>query len=826
MARVNLFEFTSVISKESVSAADDKDVKVETIKDLPEQLKEDAPAVEPEVHVAPNDAKTSEPGPAEGGGDGTAVFEQAKEAEVELEVSDVNENLNRDQNGGREMDTVTDEVKANDGLSASDVSTSVEAYFGSQVPFLPKFEGTLDSHISVEAETGDKPSLIKKIIDKIIKIITSIKEWFTDIGRKTKDKLKKTEEAVRNSTFDKESKIKLNPLQSELLVNDGALDSKILKLYANEFIRVHQRMTKRLFRLKDADVMEIDNNLKPLEGNLATLNEMLEEASSGESKVLEISKITKTEINKVFGILETLTAELITAIDLQSIEKYVTTRLMKSLSLENSNFRDDVAADLTKVFDLVKNIESTYVKFILGVDKTVNEIREASEKGSVSNEEHTGEVSELETIDAGGAEEVGEADCLVMDLDDEPLEITGLTEVTEDGLDKAAELAEKAAEVETAVASVERYIGLLGRIEAEGKVLSPELRQAISWGLESIDAELFKSECVSLEALEGTIDDGDEPGVVKKGLSGKLKKLIEAGVKLFWRLVNAVGDIYQSLIADSTKIRQHLSDLRSKVKTLEGGQKFTMKNPHRLLVGEEFVGDSKAAIDTVSKVTGELLGTWPERLRKIVEKYSNMNKGKFAGLVDELNDAMKGSFRGFKSLSSQDRDHVPSGFLGADELRWSGILPGNRGVYTSINKSDKGLAESNVSDKITISFSAVPNEATNSGEVEVSTLTAGEATTIIRELEKLLNTLDETKREAAEFKKKSSDYIRSAVHDLLGMTGNGAEDQIAGVVLLNTINKTNETHRQYIGYVIGLVKAYMGYIHASLKAEHGDVIEG
>jgi len=598
MARVNLFEFTRSIANESVSHDDAKHVEVNTKNDLPKNVQEDTDKVEVDKDVSADasNTKTTEPGPKEGGGDGTAEFHSAEKATTNMSVTDVAKNIVRDQNGGRHVDTLPDQVKAKDGLSAKDISTSVE-------------------------EHSDK-------------------------------------------------------VESE------------------------------------------------------------------------------------------------------------------------------------------------------------------------------SEETELESMDASGAEVVGAADDMIVDMDAEEMEVTGLTEASDKGLSEADAAFAKVDELNKGVASIERYIGLLDRIDASGRDLSNELRQSISWGLESIDAELFRSERVALESFDpsarvsleasevatsghrdGLTDDADA-GEVSKGLSAKLKKLVEASIRMFWRAVNAVVDLFNHLTSDMGKIRDHLSDLRSKVKVLDGGKEFKMKGAHRLLVGDEFVGDSRKGIDQVSRVANELLIAWPNQLGKIVKKWAEGRRNPLAKnddghnnhinearLKDEFTDALTRSFRDLHSLSPNDRDKVPSGFLDVDKLSWSGPLAGNRALYIGTSSGGKDMKGA-----VNISFSAVPGESTHAGEVTVETPTAGEAIAIIRELEKLTHFIDDAKQGLQGIKKVYDRVFGDSI-ERFGRTASSTpqqEEYYRGGDLALTVSRiTFDAHREFLGYMTSMVKAYVGFISASIKAEGG-----
>lgn len=607
MARVDLFSFTRSISNESTDHADVKEVTVEIGKETVKPVKEDTDQIIPdaEVDVEKTNVKTSQPGPKDGGGDGTAHTVDAKQASVKMDLADVDENLTRDQNGGHDIDALPGKVNAKDNLSASDIRTSVEEH-------------------------------------------TDVKE---------------------------------------------------------------------------------------------------------------------------------------------------------------------------------------------GKDNA--------------------EESELKTIETGGAECVPEADAMVMDLDGEELEVVGITDASDKGLSEADAAFAKTKDLETAAASVERYVGLLDRLDREGKTLSPELRQTISWALEDIDAQLFFKERVALESFDPTSKvsleandlvatgrqgeylDGEDASAIKSSVSSKLKKIIEAATRMFWRAVNAVVDLYHNVVGDLPKIREQLDDLKSKVKVLEGGSSFQMNNAHRLMVGDEFVGDSRQAIDRVAKTANELLLVWPNSLGKIVDDWAKGRPGwlNFGGKSDALNfaktsdalfDLLQRAFRDFDSLSPSDRNKVPSGFLDCTRLQWSGPLPGNRAVYAGVNGNLDIMESSVLSKSIPVSFSAIPGEDTHTGSVTVESLSSGEALTIIRELDKLTRFIEDAKKGMAEIRRIGTEGSGNAFADIIGVGGGNLPKMQAGMMLLGICRATTETQHQFFGYLIAMIKGYMGYIAASIKAEasSGDAIEG
>lgn len=488
------------------------------------------------------------------------------------------------------------------------------------------------------------------------------------------------------------------------------------------------------------------------------------------------------------------------------------------------------------------------------VDKLPNQVNATDNLSSsdvcTSVEEHKNEgseVTELESIDASGAETIENADDLVMDLDGDELEVTGITDVTENALSECDSLSAKANDLSKATATVERYHGLMVQMRKEGRYMSDELRQSISWALEDISAELFVNERAALESFnpksrvsleasgvqtnEGSIDDGSDPGEVGKGLSSKLKKLFDAGLKIFFRMMNAVADLVTSFIQDAGKIKQHLVELRKSVNVLEGGVEFKMRGAHRLIIGDEFVGDSKNAIANVTKVAEELLMKWPSNLAKVLTDWTDgrSEPGLLGKVMDGVDTSLNQSFRSFSRLDSSNKDLVPSGFLSMESISWSKPLPGNMALYYGVVKSNSGDAFKDVledSDSgAKVYFSLIPEHASHSGEVVVSTPSAAEAISVIRELEKLIQFVMDAKSGMKALKKFADST--SWQGEMTSKFSMNSSVRLSGMVVINLAKTSTDSQHRFIGYLINMIKAYSGYLSAAIKAEStGDVIEG
>lgn len=468
---------------------------------------------------------------------------------------------------------------------------------------------------------------------------------------------------------------------------------------------------------------------------------------------------------------------------------------------------------------------------------------------STSVEEHTGEEDTLKTIEAGGAETVGAADDLVMDIDAEVEDSMAgqiLTQAETDA-EVMGKILEDVGQLETAKASVESYLGILNSMERRGIEMSNELRRSISIGLESISADLFKSEIITLEEYRvsneangvalrgdsssgGTLDDDTEfdgaRDKTKKGLTGKLKQLWEAIKRAFHRSMNALVDLWQSFTTDTGKIADHLKDLRKRVGSLEGGKELKLANSTRLVIGDEFVGNSPEAINRVTAVGRQLLLDWPSNLVKISEAVAK-GTGFFAradigDVMGKMDDALTNTFKALKPLGAGDRAKVPSGFLDAQDLSWSGPLPGNRALYVGIHRLKGEIAAykemANFNSTINIKFSAVPGTDTHSGEAETLTPSAAEALSVIKALETLINQISARKEGMDALRKIAREAKMDASHDIFNK---GFTDEVAYNLIFSqaVASETASGEHAFIGYLISMIKAYIGFLEGSIKTE-------
>lgn len=469
---------------------------------------------------------------------------------------------------------------------------------------------------------------------------------------------------------------------------------------------------------------------------------------------------------------------------------------------------------------------------------------------SHSVENHDNEESALKTIETGGAEAVGKADDLVMDIDAEAEDgtVAGILSQSETDEKVMGKILNEIGELENASAAVEGYINLMKRMEKNGCELSNELRESISIGLKTISQELFESEIITLEEYrvsneandvaltDNQLDDTEFDGArdkTSKGLSGKLKQIWEAIKRAYHRSLNSLIDLWQSFTTDTTKIKKHLEDLRSRVKVLEGGKEIRLANSTRLMIGEEFVGNSPEAIKRVTSVGKELLLDWPSSLAKILEavdKNTGLFKtGSFDEVVTHFEKAIDGAFKGLKKLNPSDKGKVPSGFLDSESVSWSDVLPGNRSLYVGFKRHGgaDGLVKDivNFKDTVNINFSAVPEYETSTGEAHVVSLDSSEALTVIKSLLDMVNMI-QGRSEGMSALRKMANTLKSQTTMNYIMGDNGGAG-IYNLILANNVGQaTVSSEHAFVGYLISMIKAYIGFIEGSLRQEvDGDVID-
>lgn len=469
---------------------------------------------------------------------------------------------------------------------------------------------------------------------------------------------------------------------------------------------------------------------------------------------------------------------------------------------------------------------------------------------SHSVENHDNEESTLKTIETGGAEAVGEADDLVMDIDAEAEDgaVAGILSQSETDEKVMGKILNEIGELENASAAVEGYINLMKRMEKNGCELSNELRESISIGLKTISQELFESEIITLEEYrvsneandvaltDNQLDDTEFDGArdkTSKGLSGKLKQIWEAIKRAYNRSLSSLIDLWQSFTTDTTKIKKHLEDLRSRVKVLEGGKEIRLANSTRLMIGEEFVGNSPEAIKRVTSVGKELLLDWPSSLAKILEavdKNTGLFKtGSFDEVVTHFEKAIDGAFRGLKKLNPSDKGKVPSGFLDSESVSWSDVLPGNRSLYVGFKRHGgaDGLVKDivNFKDTVNINFSAVPEYETSTGEAHVVSLDSSEALAVIKSLLDMVNMI-QGRSEGMTALRKMANTLKSQTAMNYFMGDNGGAG-VYNLILANNVGQaTVSSEHAFVGYLISMIKAYIGFIEGSLRQEvDGDVID-
>lgn len=452
---------------------------------------------------------------------------------------------------------------------------------------------------------------------------------------------------------------------------------------------------------------------------------------------------------------------------------------------------------------------------------------------TTSVEEHKDD--SLETIETGEVESVPEADEMVMDIDEatEALTADGLTSATDAAGAIVDEISSDLGDIENAKASVERYLGVLSGMKDNGLELSNEMAEVMRIGLESISDEFFVGTVVSIEEIADDGADASARDTTSSKLGATLKKLVEAAKNAMFRILNALVDYWQSMRQDTTKLKERLKQLRSKVGILDGGSTIKIGGLQRLSIAGNFVGDSPEAIKSVEKVVDTLVINWPSKMAEVLKKFEannsylfGMKEATYSQLLDAVNDLLASGFRDFKSVSPNQKDKVPSGLLNSTDVYMSAVLPGNRAVYVGVNTKGEVQGHPTPGRDVTINFSVIPGGESYSGNDQVKVMSGGEAVSVIRALEQLVSKIDAATEGRGRLKELADNVQRSGGQAMFRGMLNGDENTIlAAYLAMHTATVTAKTNHLFTGYVLNLIKASIAVIEAMVKHEQGDAIE-
>ncbi|BEG72434.1 virion structural protein [Pseudomonas phage PA1C] len=452
---------------------------------------------------------------------------------------------------------------------------------------------------------------------------------------------------------------------------------------------------------------------------------------------------------------------------------------------------------------------------------------------TTSVEEHT---DGLDTIESGETESVGEADDMVQDIDEavEALTADGLTSATDAKGAVVNEIASDMGDIENAKASVERYLGILRGMRENGYEVTNELAESMRVGLEMIDPDFFSDTVVSVEELDDSDKHTSARDATESKLTAKMKSLLEAARNVLMRIFNALMDFWRSFTQDATKLKERLRTLRSKVGTLDGGKQIKIGGLQRLSIGKEFVGDSPEAIKRVENTADIVLINWPSKLAEILKKfddkstyYFGVQSGLAPEMLDAIDDILSNSFRGFKNVNSNEKDKVPSGMLNSTSVHMSEVLPGNRAMFVGVNTDYAADKTFNFNNAININFSVIPGGDSYGGADTIKTMSAGEAVSVIRATEQLINKVEAAVEGRSKLNELAQRVNQKGSSFLFGALMTGDENSaISSLLAITLARQTANANHLFTGYCLNLVKAEIAVIEAMLKAEHGDVIEG
>ena len=453
---------------------------------------------------------------------------------------------------------------------------------------------------------------------------------------------------------------------------------------------------------------------------------------------------------------------------------------------------------------------------------------------TTSVEEHNDEG--LDTIESGETESVGEADDMVMDIDEatDALTADGLTSATDAKGAIVNEIVSDMKGIDDAKASVEAYLGILRGMRENGYEITQELADTMRVGLEAIDPNFFSSTVVSNEELDVSDKHLSARDATESKLTGKMKSLMEAAKNALMRVLNALMDFWRSFTQDSSKLKDRLKGLRSKVGVLDGGKEMKVGGLNRLSIGSEFVGDSPEAIKNVEKVADVALISWPSKLVEILKKfdasssyYFGVKPGESARMLDAADDVLRQSFRGFTSVNPSEKAKVPSGLLNSTDVYMSDVLPGNRALFVGVNTKFNADQAFNFDKAVHMNFSVIPGGDSAGGADTIKTMSAGEAVAVIRATEQLISKVEAAVEGRSKLKELTTQIGGKAGTTMFSsFMGGDVQGAQASALAMTMAKVTASSNHLFTGYCLSLTKAIIAVIEAMVKIENGDVIEG
>lgn len=431
----------------------------------------------------------------------------------------------------------------------------------------------------------------------------------------------------------------------------------------------------------------------------------------------------------------------------------------------------------------------------------------------------TGVVSQEDNIEANEAEHITpkEADDAVMNVDHAvtQLEESGVTLGAEASLQKAEAVGHDLENINKVEVALEAYQGMLRDLKAKGRRPTPELIQAISVGLNSHDRAFFKPVIASLEDYARP----DTHLVASMGLEAaigeKMKELGKAAGNAVMKIIEMLMDAWNHLRRDTPKLIEELDKLGKGLQSanLDTSKQVSVKGASRLMINGEFAGDSVEVVRNVEKVSRELLAEWPNALIKLVNVAEGKSKqvattggadnklGQLGrSMIDsrEIEEAAQAALEAtFHSFKQVDAGEAPSKLSSFSIITRSPILPGNHAMFIGIN--DGTNASVNVADsKHFMGFAFERTGDRDGGGAEVSLPSPERATAALKGVRDIVGNLiakDTSMNQLKELRKKLN-------------TEAGTKE---GDVTRGAIQAALMSHRSYMGWLISLVKSYIGF---------------
>lgn len=453
----------------------------------------------------------------------------------------------------------------------------------------------------------------------------------------------------------------------------------------------------------------------------------------------------------------------------------------------------------------------------------------------------------------------GTADLVDVENDVKQMNDEGVTAALDNSTHDIEGDVETLEQTENAIVAVESYLQLLENRSSRNLALTDDVARVMRIGLESISPGLFAGMVVSMEdVIEGELVDDDIGDVkefkerrsnmpalstdkatatTKSGLGKVLQQLMEAAKKIFWRIVNGIGDFYNNLATNTTKLKERIKALIKESTALEGGKPFEVRGLDKLSIKGKFVGDEVAAYASISDTMNIVLGKLPVSGLEIIKQWgdkSQLNMFNISGRreeVDTLSDETIKAIFGFsKTVFSSltpvsGSEDVPTGF--SEEIKGavyrSDVLMGNRAYYggaTSKSQIDNYRF-------LTTDFTLVPGlDSATLEKTNISTMTSSEAIAVLKKAMSLLENVDGFKNQRTAFDKGVKAIVKTEFDRLLGDSNDSTKIVYARIAVINFASALTKRNWQFTGYIIAIVKTLTALVESMLDAEKANDVKG